>query len=144
MVSGTRVEDAWRTTHEPRRCSRFFSHEKCSMLVTSRSPTTMSARPSRIGRTSLTMSGAVVLVVGVGVHDHIGAELQAGVEPGLEACRQALVVGQAHYVIDAMRARHRDRLVGRAVVDDQPLHDLEALDLAWQVGRASPAAARPR
>jgi len=28
VVSGTDVEEAWRTTHEPSRCSDFFSHEK--------------------------------------------------------------------------------------------------------------------
>ena len=72
------------------------------------------------------MSGAVVLVVGVGVDDHVGAELQRRVEPGLEAGREALVVGQAHDVVDAVRARDRDVAVGRAVVDDQPLDGVEA------------------
>ena len=79
------------------------------------------------------MSGAVVLVVGVGVDDHVGAELQRGVDARLEARRQTLVVGQAHEVVDAVRARHRDRLVGRAVVDHEPLDGVEALDLARQV-----------
>ena len=76
---------------------------------------------------------AVVLVVGVGVDDHVGAELQRGVDARLEARGQALVVGQAHEVIDAVRARDRDRLVGRAVVDHEPLDDVEALHLARQV-----------
>src|SRR4051812_15120952 len=56
VVSGTLVSDAWRTTHEPAFCSRFFSGEKCSILSVSRSPTTRSARPSTIGATSLGMS----------------------------------------------------------------------------------------
>jgi hypothetical protein len=56
VVSGTVVEEAWRTTHEPSRCSAFFNGEKCSISETSRSPTTMSARPARIGRTSFAMS----------------------------------------------------------------------------------------
>ena len=64
---------------------------------------------------------AVVLVVGVGVDDHVGAELERGVEPGLEAGGQPLVVGQPHDVVDAVLARDLDRAVGRAVVDDQPL-----------------------
>jgi len=55
--------------------------------------------------------GAVVLVVGVGVDDHVGAELQCGVDTGLKARRQALVVGQAHEVLDAVRAGHRDGVV---------------------------------
>src|SRR5271163_1980344 len=56
VVSGTEVDDAWRTTHEPSRWSAFFIGEKCSISPTSRSPTTMSARPSRIGPTSLETS----------------------------------------------------------------------------------------
>src|ERR671927_2008046 len=38
VVSGTSVSEAWRTTHEPNRWSVFFSGEKCSMFMTSRSP----------------------------------------------------------------------------------------------------------
>src|SRR3954462_13807437 len=56
VVSGTSVSDAWRTTHEPAFCRRFFSGEKCSIVSVSRSPTTRSARPSTIGATSLGMS----------------------------------------------------------------------------------------
>ena len=56
-MSGTVVSDAWRTTHEPSRCSDFFSGEKWSIVITWRSPTTMSAVPATIGSTSLRMSG---------------------------------------------------------------------------------------
>src|SRR3954454_24756450 len=56
VVSGTVVCDARRTTHEPRRWSAFLSGEKCSIDITSRSPTTMSASPRTIGSTSLGMS----------------------------------------------------------------------------------------
>src|SRR4051812_26625641 len=56
VVSGTSVSDAWRTTHEPAFCRRFFSGEKCSIVSVSRSPTTRSARPSTIGATSFGMS----------------------------------------------------------------------------------------
>ncbi len=52
VVSGMWVFDAWRTTHEPSRWSTFFSPEKCSIVLTWRSPTTMSASPRRIGSTS--------------------------------------------------------------------------------------------
>ena len=45
--------------------------------------------------------GGLVLVVGIGVDDHVGAELESGVQPGLEARRQSLVVGQADDVVDA-------------------------------------------
>ena len=56
-ASGTDVWEAWRTTHEPSCCSAFLAGEKCSMFRTSRSPTTMSASPARIGPTSLATSG---------------------------------------------------------------------------------------
>ena len=75
-----------------------------------------------------------VLVVGVGVDDHVRAELQRGVDARLEGGREALVVGQAHEVLDAEAARDLDRLVGGAVVDDQALDDVEALDLGGKVG----------
>jgi hypothetical protein len=77
--------------------------------------------------------GSVVLVVGVRVDDHVGAELQCCVDAGLEAGREALVVRQANEVVDAVRARDGDGLVGRAVVDHEPLDDVEARNLARKV-----------
>jgi hypothetical protein len=74
--------------------------------------------------------GPVVLVVGVGVDDHVGAELQRRVDPGLEAGRETLVVRQPHEVLDAVRARDGDGLVGRAVVDHEQLDGVEAVDLS--------------
>ncbi len=56
MVSGTWVSEARLTTTLPKRCSRFFSGEKCSIWSVSRSPITMSAFPARIGATSFGMS----------------------------------------------------------------------------------------
>ena len=50
----------------------------------------------------------------------------AGVEARLEALREALVVGEAHDVVDAVGARDLDRAVGRAVVDHEPLDLVEA------------------
>ena len=79
----------------------------------------MSASPATTGATSLRDVGAVVLVVGVGVDDDVGAELQARVEAGLEGVGQALVVGQADDVVDAVGLRDLDGAVGGAVVDDR-------------------------
>ena len=104
--------------------------------MTSRSPTTMSASPREDRLDELGDVAAVVLVVGVGVDDHVGAELERGVEPGLEARGEPLVVREPHDVVDAVLARDLDRAVGRAVVDDQPLDRLEALDLAREVAPA--------
>ena len=86
------------------------------------------------GRDELADVPTVVLVVGVGVDDHVGAELQARVQAGLEARGEALVVGEADDVVDAQLARHLDRAVGRAVVDHEPLHLVDAGKLARQVG----------
>ena len=94
----------------------------------------MSASPARIGATSFATSAPAVLVVGVGVDDDVGAELQAGVEPGLEAGREALVVGQPDDVLDPALAGDLDRAVGRAVVDHEQLDRVEAVDRARQVG----------
>ena len=110
-----------RTTQLPKCWSCFLASEKCSIRPTWRSPTTMSASPARIGATSLATSAPAVLVVGVGVDDDVGAELQAGVEPGLESRRQALVVGQPDDVLDPAFAGDLDRAIGRAVVDDEQL-----------------------
>jgi hypothetical protein len=76
---------------------------------------------------------SVVLVVGVGVDYHVRAQLQRGVYARLEAGGQALVVGQAHQMVDAVGPRDGDRIVGRAVVDHEPLDDVEARHLARQV-----------
>ena len=72
------------------------------------------------------MSAPAVLVVGVGVDDDVGAELEAGVEPGLEPRGEALVVGQADDVLDPVFAGHLDRAVGRAVVDHQQLDRVDS------------------
>src|SRR5579862_7383611 len=74
--------------------------------------------------------GALVLVVGVGIDDHVGPQLEPRIQAGLEGRCETLVVGQAHDVIDAVAARHLDRLVARPIVDHQPLHDVEARHLA--------------
>ena len=88
--------------------------------------------------------GAAVLVVGVGVDDDVGAEFQAGVEPGLEAGGQALVVGQADDVLDPALAGDRDGAVGLAVVDHQQLDLVDAVRARGGGRRSSPAASLPR
>ena len=79
--------------------------------------------------------GGPVLVVGVGVDDHVGAELQRGVEPGLEGGREALVVGQPDDVVDAVVSRDLDRAIGGAIVDHEPLDLVEPVDLAGQLAQ---------
>ena len=134
MVSATSVPESRRTTQLPSRCSPFFEPEKCSI---SRDLAVADDHVGLAGedrRDQLRHVGAAVLVVGVGVDDDVGAELEAGVEPGLESGGEALVVGQPDDVLDPVLARDLDRAVGRAVVDDQQLDLVDALDLARQVG----------
>jgi hypothetical protein len=76
-----------------------------------------------------------VLVVRVGVDDHVGAELERRVEPSLEGRGQALVGGQPHQVVHTVPASHLDRSVGRPVVHDQPLDPIEPSYLARQLGK---------
>jgi hypothetical protein len=69
------------------------------------------------------------LVVRVRVDDHVCAKLQARVETGLERRCEALVVGQADDVVDSVGACDIDRVVGRTIVDDQPLDEVEPRNL---------------
>ena len=135
-MSGTVVCEARRTTHEPSRCSAFLSGEKCSIVLD------LAVADHHVGVAAqdrldeLDDVAAEVLVVGVGVDDDVGAELERRVEARLEAGGEALVVREPDDVVDAVLARDLDRAVGRAVVDDQPLDRLEARDLAREIGAA--------
>ena len=94
----------------------------------------MSALPASIGSTSLGMSVAGYWVVGVRVHDHVGAQLQRRVEPGLEGRRQPLVVSETHEMFDAVAPRNLNGPVRRTVVDNEPLDPIEPGELPWQLG----------
>jgi hypothetical protein len=85
-------------------------------------------RPDQLGDVA-----TLVLVVSVGVDDHVGPQLEAGVKPGLECGREALVVGQPDHVIDPVSPSDLDRAVLGAVVDEQPFDRLEPLHMTWQV-----------
>ena len=107
--AGRRVGDVGRGRQRARRASRAAAGASSAArtprsATTSRSPITMSAlaRDDRLDELRDVL--AAVLVVGVGVDDHVGAELQRGVHAGLERAREALVVGQAHDVVDAAGA----------------------------------------
>ena len=144
MVSAISVPESRRTTQLPSRCSAFLEPEKCSIVAD------LAVADDHVGlagedrRDQLGDVGAAVLVVGVGVDDDVGAELEAGVEPGLEAGRQALVVGQADDVLDPVLAGDLDRAVGRAVVDDQQLDRRRSRRSGAAGRRSSPAASPPR
>ncbi len=134
MVSGTEVEEAWRTTHEPRRWRPFFNGEKSAIPPTSRSPTTMSARPATIGSTSLGTSWPQYWLSASVFTITSAPSFSAVSIPAWNAGGESLVVREAHEMVDAELLRHLDGAVGRAVVDDEPLHDVEAVDLAGEVG----------
>ena len=111
------VPESRRTTQLPSRCSAFLEPEKCSIWPTWRSPTTMSASPARIGATSLATSAPLYWLSASVLTTTSAPSLRQASRPGLEAGGEALVVGQADDVLDAVLAGDLDRAVGRAVVD---------------------------
>ena len=66
--------------------------------------------------------------------------LRRGVEPGLEAGGEALVVREPHDVVHAVLARDLDGAVGGAVVDHEPLDLVDARELAREVRQRCRAA----
>ncbi len=76
-----------------------------------------------------------ILVVTIGVHDHIRAELETRIEARLERGRETLAARQAHDVVDAVLTGDADGVVVGPVVDDQPLDSVEAVQCAWQLGK---------
>ena len=78
----------------------------------------------------------VVLTVGVRVDDDVGTMLQRRLDTRGEAARQPLVGGQADDV-SASLARDAHGAVGRAVVDDDDLDLVDALDPPWQLGKGT-------
>ena len=133
VASGTVVPESCRTTQLPMPCRRRFTTPKCREVgAAPRSPITMSTWPARMGATRRGMSRAGVLVVGVGVDDHVGAELERRVEPGREGARQPGVHGEAQQIGRAGAPRDLGRAVGRAVVDDEGLDDVDAGNAARQ------------
>ena len=102
---GSSVPEARRTTQLPSRWRSFFEAEKCSMSLTCRSPTTMSARPARIGATSFGMSAARYWWSASVLTITSAPSFRAASMPGLEGGREALVVGQPDDVVDAAGAR---------------------------------------
>src|SRR5262249_30732064 len=71
-----------------------------------------------------------ILVVGVGVHDDVGAEPEAGVEAGHEHVGEALPPREAHEVVGTDLARDARGRVRRPVVDHEDLDHVHAGDRA--------------
>ena len=94
----------------------------------------MSASPASSGQQQRDVA-AGVLVVGVGVDDVVGAQLERGVDAGSEGRGQPLAAAEADHVVDAAGAGDLGRAVARAVVDHQPLDDVDAGDGGRQVAQ---------
>ncbi len=77
---------------------------------------------------------AGVLVVAIGIDDYIRAQPETGVESGLEDGGQPPVGRVAHDVRHAEVLRHRHRIVGTAVVDDEGVDAVDAGDAGRQGG----------
>ncbi len=87
-------------------------------------------RPDQLGDVA-----TEVLVVGVSVDHDVGAELQAGVEAGLESGRQTFVGRKLHNVVNPALLRDFNRAIGRSVVNYQSLDQVDAVDRRGQVGQ---------
>ena len=70
-----------------------------------------------------------ILVVRVGIHDDVGAELEAGVEAGHETTREPLVAGEAQHVVGPVRESHLPGPVLGPVVDHENEDFVDSLHL---------------
>jgi len=75
--------------------------------------------------------GLWVLVVAIGSHDDVGAELQRSIERGSVRGGEAPVTSMAYHVIRARSTRDVTGFVSGSVVHDQHLHAVYAFDLTW-------------
>ena len=76
-----------------------------------------------------------VLIVRIRIDDHIGALRQCIINAGHERTGEAAVRVQLHDMVDAERTGDLDGRIARAVIDDEPLHGIEAIDLAGERGQ---------
>jgi hypothetical protein len=68
------------------------------------------------------------LVVGVGVDHNVGTLLEGTLYSGHEGLGEPAVRREVDDMVDAVRSRHLHRAVCAAVIDDQPLDAVAALD----------------
>ena len=107
--------------------------EKCSIVLTWRSPTTMSASPRRIGATSLGMSAPSYWLSASVLTITSAPSFRPASRPAWNAAaRPLLLVRRTTWSTPCARATSIVA-VGRPVVDDQPLDGVEPGDLAGQV-----------
>ena len=76
VASRTSVPDSRRTTQEPSFCKNRLAAEKCRNVATCRSPMTICAVPVEDRPHQGRDVAGVVLVVGVGVDDDVGAAFE--------------------------------------------------------------------
>ena len=71
-----------------------------------------------------------ILIIRVGIDDHVRSQLEAGVQPGDEGPGQPLMPGKTDDVIDPALSGDRRRIVSAAIINDQPFHAVETGNLA--------------
>ena len=69
----------------------------------------------------------MVLIVSIGVNNHIGIQPDARVQPSHKGSRKPLILHQTDDVIHSMLSRHVHSVVAAAVIYDQPLNLIETL-----------------
>ena len=112
-ASGRSVPAALLTTRLPSFCSHFLAGREVLDQVHLPVGDDDVGRPSTIGLDQVGDALLRVLVVAVGVHHDVGAELEGVVDAVLEGPGQALVAGVAHEVGHSVR-RGRPRPCGRS------------------------------
>jgi hypothetical protein len=138
VESRTSVPLARRTTREPQRCRTLERSEKWAMVSVWRSPTTMSARPARIGATRRAMSAprywlsaSVLTMMSAPRRRHASRPAHVG-------RREAAVAREAEHVVDAELRGVLGGAVGAAVVDDEDLDAVDAGELRGRSAKVSP------
>ncbi len=105
---------------------------------------TISARPSRIGSNKARDLVTGILVVGVGIDDDVGPQLQRRVDARGEGARQSLVGSEPDDVLNAQLPGNAARLVRRAVIDDQHFYLIYTGDALRHPGERHRQSALPR
>ena len=106
-ASATRVPLTRATTKLPMRCKSFFTGEKCSTVAIGLAHHDFGASIEDRLNQRRDVS-RVVLVVGVGVDDDVGAVFEARTDSKHEGSRQTLIPGEADHMRDSELARYRD------------------------------------
>ena len=143
-ASGMRVFDSRRTVALPSRCKPPLDRAEMGIVAHAAVADDDVRLAADDRRDQCCYVAAVILIVGVGVDDDVGAFGKRAVHPRAEGGGEAAVGAVADDVMDAQPRGDLAGFVPAAVVDDQILDDIHALDRCAEARRSSPADGRLR